>query len=183
MKSIITVTGSIVLVLTSLLNSSVSAHSGSHPVRYVAENGSAQGDCSKPSAPCASIAYAVKQSSKGDKIDVASGTYHAGEMDIFYLLNDMVAISGGFSTQDNFTKQNPGQHLTTITGIPADYREKLANKGFHLVRDAKGLPEQRLKPEYLDLLERYQKITTSVEKQLTCANGQAGEYPCFNIVL
>lgn len=95
MKSIITVTGSLGLVLISLLHPPVSAHSGSHPVRYVAANGTDQGDCSKPSAPCASIAYAVNQSSKGDKIYVASGTYHAGEMDIFYLLNDMVAVKGG----------------------------------------------------------------------------------------
>lgn len=183
MKSIITVTGSIALILASLLHSSVLAHSGSHPVRYVSEDGTDQGNCSKPSTPCASIAYAVNQSSKGDKIYVASGTYHAGEMDIFYLLNDMVAVKGGFSTQDKFAKQNADQHLTTITGIPADYREKLANKGFRLLQDAKGLPKQRLKPEYLKLLERYQKITTSVEKQLTCSNGQAGEYPCHNVDL
>lgn len=143
MKSIITVTGSIVLILTSLLHSSVLAHSGSHPVRYVADDGNDQGDCSKPTTPCASIAYAVNQSSKGDKIYVASGTYHAGEMDIFYLLNDMVAIQGGFSTQDKFAKQNADKYLTTITGIPAEYREKLANKGFRLLQDAKGLPEQR----------------------------------------
>lgn len=183
MKSIITVTGSIVLILTSLLHSSVLAHSGSHPVRYVADDGNDQGDCSKPTTPCASIAYAVNQSSKGDKIYVASGTYHAGEMDIFYLLNDMVAIQGGFSTQDKFAKQNADKYLTTITGIPAEYREKLANKGFRLLQDAKGLPEQRLKPEYLELLDRYQKITTSVEKQLTCSSGQAGEYPCHNVDL
>lgn len=183
MKPITTVTGSLALLLTSLSPTSVDAHSGSHPVRYVSENGSDQGDCAKASAPCASIAYAVNQSSKGDKIYVASGTYHAGEMDIFYLLNDMVAVKGGFSTKDKFSKHAPDQNLTTITGIPAEYREKLANKGFRLLQDAKGLPEQRLKPEYLDLLERYQKITTSVEKQLTCSNGQAGEYPCFNIDL
>lgn len=183
MKSIITVTGSLGLVLISLLHPPVSAHSGSHPVRYVAANGTDQGDCSKPSAPCASIAYAVNQSSKGDKIYVASGTYHAGEMDIFYLLNDMVAVKGGFSTKDQFAKQNPEKHLTTITGIPAEYREKLDSKGFHLLQDAKGLPEQRLKPEYLKLLDRYQKITTTFEKQLTCSSGQAGEYPCRNVDL
>lgn len=184
MKSIITAAGSIGLILTSfLLNSQVEAHSGSHPVRYVAENGTDQGDCSKPTSPCASIAYAVNQSSKGDKIYVASGTYHAGEMDIFYLLNDMVAIKGGFSTKNQYAKQAPEKHLTTITGIPVEYREKLDNKGFRLLQDAKGLPEQRLKPEYLKLLDRYQKITTSVEKQLTCSSGQAGEYPCHNVDL
>lgn len=157
------------------------AHSGAHPVRYVAENGQDQGNCSSAKQPCASVAYAVNQSSKGDKIYVASGTYYAEEMDIFYLLNDMVAVSGGFSTKDQYTKRSVNTNVTTIVGLPAEYRDRLAQKGFNLLQDTKGNAEHTIKPAYLQLLERYKKITTTIEKPTSCSNGNAGEYPCHNI--
>ncbi|MCQ3939261.1 MAG: hypothetical protein DPW18_19790, partial [Chloroflexi bacterium] len=48
--------------------------------RYVAPGGSNMGDCTNPGAPCATIAYAIAQSSSApgvaDKIHIAAGTYN-----------------------------------------------------------------------------------------------------------
>ena len=161
----------------------VKAHSGAHPIRYVAEDGNDQGNCATVSSPCASISYAVNQSSKGDKIYVASGTYFAQEMDIFYLLNDMVAVQGGFSQKDNYKQQNIDKNITTIVGLPAAYREKLSAKGFRLLQDSKGNQEFRVKPEYLEMLERYQKVNTTNKKQIPCSNGAAEDFPCYQVDL
>ncbi|PXF64121.1 choice-of-anchor B family protein [Kangiella spongicola] len=161
----------------------VSAHSGAHPIRYVAEDGVDQGNCSQVKNPCASISYAVNQSSKGDKIYVASGQYFAQEMDIFYLLNDMVAVKGGFSKENGYHQQNPEKNVTTIVGLPAEYREQLQKKGFRLLQDSKGNQEFRVKPEYLDMLERYQKVNQTNKKQISCQNGSADEFPCYQVDL
>lgn len=161
----------------------VSAHSGAHPIRYVAEDGVNQGNCAQVKKPCASISYAVNQSSKGDKIHVASGQYYAEEMDIFYLLNDMVAVKGGFSKSNNYHQQNPEKNITTIVGLPAEYREKLQKKGFHLLQDTKGNQEFRVKPEYLDMLDRYQKVNQTNKQQISCQNGSADEFPCYQVDL
>lgn len=161
----------------------VFAHSGAHPIRYVAEDGVDQGNCSQVKNPCASISYAVNQSSKGDKIYVASGQYFAQEMDIFYLLNDMVAVKGGFSQKNDYHQQNPEKNITTIVGLPAEYREQLQSKGFRLLQDSKGNQEFRVKPEYLDMLDRYQKVNQTNKKQISCQNGNADEFPCYQIDL
>ncbi len=161
---------------------SLFAHGGGHPIRYIAENGVDAGECGKPTAPCKTIAYTVNKSSKGDTIRMAAGQYHAKDMDIFYLLNDMVSISGGYSIQDRFRKQAES-NATTIVGLPAQYREQLAKKGFKLLADTKGNDEYRIKPEYVELLAKYQKINTSFEKKIDCNGGVAGDYPCANINL
>ncbi|AKE51164.1 choice-of-anchor B family protein [Kangiella geojedonensis] len=175
--------GLLALSTTMVSTEPASAHSGAHPVRYVAVDGVDQGNCSSPSEPCASISYAVNESSKGDKIYVASGKYFAEAMDIFYLLNDMVAVKGGFSRDNGYKKQAPEKHITTIVGLPAEYRDKLTEKGFRLLQDTKGNQEFRVKPEYLDMLDRYQKVNSTNKKQITCDNGSADEFPCYQIDL
>ena len=47
--------------------------------RYVDDGGSADsGDCTSPSAPCATIQYAVDQAVAGDSIELAAGTFTPG---------------------------------------------------------------------------------------------------------
>ena len=158
------------------------AHSGAHPVRYVSIDGKDEGSCSSTVHPCASISYAVQQSGKGDKVHVAKGEYNAESLDIFYLLSDMVIVEGGFSQENKFRSKNATKNLTTITGIPAEYRERLSKRGFHLVQDKKG---KAIKLSIKDkaLLDTYQKITSKPEGPETCINGSAGDYPCSNIDL
>ncbi len=162
---------------------SLSAHSGGHPTRYVSPNGVDQGNCAKAKEPCRTISYAVGKSSKGDKIRLSSGNYYIKDMDIFYLLNDMVAISGGYSNDDFFKKQSTEKNPTTLIGIPEEYHTRLKEKGFRILQDSKGNAEFRIKPEYLELLDRYKKITTKVERKITCNDGVAGEYECKDINL
>ena len=171
------------LSLAFVVAETAEAHSGAHPIRYVAEDGVDQGNCAKAENPCASISYAVNQSSKGDKIHVASGTYYAKEMDIFYLLNDMVAVKGGFSKQNGYHKQNADKNITTIVGLPAEYREQLSKKGFRLLQDTKGNKEFRVKPEYLDMLASYKRVNTTNKQQIACTNGSAEDFPCYQVDL
>ncbi|WP_251358437.1 choice-of-anchor B family protein [Kangiella sp. TOML190] len=169
-------------LLIAAISLPVFSHGGGHPIRYIASDGVDKGDCSSPTKPCKTIAYAVNKSSKGDKIQMAAGNYHAKNMDIFYLLNDMVAISGGYSRLDGYQNKS-AENITTIVGLPAKYRDQLAAKGFKLLSDTKGNDQYRIKPDYLKLLAKYQKINSSFEKNIDCSSGMADNYPCNNINL
>ncbi len=175
----LTMSFSSVLVL-SMLVSSVQAHSGAHPVRYVSTAGVDDGVCNKPHAPCKTIAYAVNQSSKGDKIHVAEGEYQVEGLDIFFLLSDMVELKGGYS--NNFKNYDSNKYLATIKGIPTEYRQKLADRGFRLLQDSKDADIQ-LSIKDKTLLNTYKKITRKVEGPAACENGLAATYECHNIDL
>jgi choice-of-anchor B domain-containing protein len=172
------------LLILSLIGAStltcqmLSAHSGAHPVRYVSSAGTDGGVCNKPTTPCKTIEYAVNQSSKGDKIHVATGQYGLEGLDIFYLLSDMVEVKGGFSS--DFKKRNQDKFQSAIKGIPFEYREKLAKRGFHLIQDSKGKDIQ-LSIEDKKLLAQYKKMTSKVEGPAECIDGMAATYECHNI--
>lgn len=159
---------------------SVYGHSGGHPIRFVSEKGVDEGVCNTVNTPCKSIAYAVNQSSKGDKIHIAGGEYHVKRLDIFYLLSDMVELKGGYS--NDFKSHNANKHLSTIKGIPAEFREKLNKRGFRLLQDSKDSDIQ-LSIEDRKLLATYNKITNKIEGPIACENGTAGSYECHNIDL
>ncbi len=176
-NSYLTVMLTILMALSAPLAMS---HGGGHPIRYIAPEGVDQGECAKPTKPCKTIAYAVNKSNKGDKIRMAAGDYQVKDMDLFYLLNDMVAISGGYSRIDNYRKKSDN-NITTIIGLPAEYRELLAKKGFRLLADAKA--SNRENSQYIQLLDQYNKISSSFSKSENCVNGNAGNFPCNNISL
>jgi len=173
----------LVLFSVMLLNlpiKTIQAHSGAHPVRYVSATGKDEGSCSSTLNPCATINYAVQKSGKGDKVLVSSGEYAAESLDVFYLLSDMVMVEGGYAEQTKFRHKDPKKNLTTITGIPAQYRDRLAKRGFHLVQDKNGAAI-KLGIKEKQLLETYQKITSKPEGSETCTAGKAGTYDCQNI--
>lgn len=164
--------------LLSLSISTLNAHSGAHPVRYVSAIGKDAGVCNLPESPCHTIAYAVNQASKGDKVHVAVGVYSLQGLDVFFLLSDMVEIKGGFSA--NFKSYDPQNFASAITGIPAEYRERLASRGFRLIRDNKN-ETIKLSIKDRQLLDKYQKITQKIEGKIECVNGTAGNFECHNI--
>jgi len=181
--SIVIKSNILILVFFSLFlfkSNSVFAHSGAHPVRFVSTNGIDDGVCNKSTAPCKTIAYAVNQSSKGDKIHVAEGKYQVEGLDIFFLLSDMVELKGGYS--NNFKTFDKSKHLTTIVGIPSSYREKLAKRGFNLLQDSKDI-DIKLSIQDQKMLNTYQKITSKIEGPAECINGMAATYECHNIDL
>lgn len=169
----------VALIFTPLL---LLSHSGGHPTRFVANGGVDIGECSDPKAPCKSIGYAVGRSTKGDEVVVASGKYVVDELDVFYLLSDIVMVKGGFSTKDSFAKQEADKHRTVIEGVPFEYRERLYAHGFQLLQDSKGL-ETKLTLKNKTQLARYEKLTTESSKMMECSNGQAGSNPCHNMDL
>jgi choice-of-anchor B domain-containing protein len=156
------------------------AHSGDSPIRYTSTDGVDQGVCNSPVFPCKSIAYTVNQSTKGDKIHVAEGEYQVKSLDIFFLLSDMVELKGGYSK--NFRQYEPQKFMTTIKGIPANFREKLATRGFRLLQDSKDFDIQ-LSITDKKMLDTYQKITSKAEGSAECIDGLAATYECHNIDL
>ncbi len=172
-------------------------HAGAHPIHFVAMSGIDEGACEKPAKPCKTIQYALDQSGKGDKIHVAEGEYRVENSDIFYLLSDLVSLTGGYNSQDNFSKKplaslvkdnkntvnsssknalEQAPPITHIIGVPAEYREQLAAKGLHLIQDRKG--EATVDLETAKQLKLYKKLTTSAQKSTACVSGTAGEFPC-----
>lgn len=170
----------IILVLMMLFPLFVMAHSGGHPVRFVAQSGVDKGDCENIQTPCASIAYAVDKSQKGDQIRVAAGRYRVNELDVFYLLSEMVKITGGYSIESGFKKYNAKKNITTIEGIPAEYRDKLAKRGFRLLQDRKAL-DGTLRVKEAKWLQQYKSLTSKPSGPLECSGGSAENNDCHNI--
>lgn len=138
-----------VLLLTA--PSSVHAHHGTD-VRYVAPTGSDEGDCIE--RPCRTIEYAIGRTSKGGKVLVAEGTYHFDPGETALLLSDIVEVRGGYSHLERFERQAPREHPTYIVGLPHEHRARLAERGFFLVQDLKGLeiegdPDERARERRL----------------------------------
>ncbi len=159
-------------------------YAGGHPVHYVSNKGIDEGACESPKQPCKSIKYAIDQSAKGDQIHVAEGEYHVEGSDIFYLLNDMVYISGGYDATHSFQKPTSKDSTTTDTppllthifGVPAQFRDQLAKRGFYLIPNQKG--EITLDLETAKQLKLYQKLISEPQTATTCTNGMAGDFPC-----
>lgn len=94
-------------------------------IRYVATTGSDSGTCTNPAIPCHTIQYAVNQSTTGDTIKVAAGTYTysaANDICTFMLTRAVVCfvdkqltILGGYTTS-NWTAANPVGNPTYIDG-------------------------------------------------------------------
>lgn len=156
------------------------AHGGGHPIRYVAEGGVDEGECGSANKPCASIGYAVGKSQKGDTVRVAAGRYPLTELDIFYLLSDMIKITGGYSLADGFKKVDAQSNLSIIEGVPAEYREALAKRGFQLQQDRKGV-EGALAGREKEWLQLYKSITSKAAGPAPCENGKAENNDCHNI--
>jgi len=101
-----------------------SARANTATTRYVATTGSDTGDCTS-SSPCRTIQYAVNQSSSGDKILVAQGTYtYKAAVDscsflltraVVCFVDKRLTILGGYTTS-NWSEANPAGNLTIIDG-------------------------------------------------------------------
>ncbi len=170
-------------------------HAGAHPIHFVATHGVDQGACEDPAKPCRTIQYALDQSGKGDKVHVGEGEYRVENSDIFYLLSDLVNLTGGYNSRDGFSKKplqlspntqstqsaqknstNSQPPITHIIGVPAEYREQLAKRGLHLIQDQKG--ETPVDLETAKQLKTYQTLTTTAQLATNCSNGFAGQFPC-----
>lgn len=176
----------IFFVTAAMLASQVAiAHSEHDKARFVAEQGNDSGKCDQVLRPCKTIAYAVQQANKGDKILVASGEYTiTSSEELFYLKSALVPIFGGYNRFDHFQSQSPDTNPTELKNIPLDMAEPLRQQGFMVMADGKSLFAQN-SPESKALQSKLDSYITLSEKQtgVDCVNGSAGSFACNNIDL
>jgi len=163
---------SILLLCNSLFAWS---HAEKGKPRFVAEIGVDQGKCENRFRPCRTIAYAVSQAHKGDKILVAKGSYQSG---LEFLISELVPVYGGYNLHDNFQLQSPDLNPTFVTGVPSEYAPMLNQKGFNVIRDSLRAPNPELTARLNTLTQLKQ-----FQADQTCIDGKAGNYPCHNISL
>ncbi|PUA28500.1 MAG: hypothetical protein B0W54_18845 [Cellvibrio sp. 79] len=157
------------------------AHAEHDKARYVAENGQDTGRCDVIASPCKSIAYAAKQAGKGDRILVAEGRYSVADADsIFYLSSTAVPVTGGYQKK-SFQKPFASTASTILMGVPAEFADGLAEKGFTVIADTKGL--QREQQEYLQAKQTQLAAMAGAQSAVNCNNGKAGEFDCNNLDL
>lgn len=156
------------------------AHAEHDKARYVADTGTDTGRCDLRASPCKTIAYAARQAGKGDKILVAEGRYDITDVDsIFYLTSSVVPVRGGLQKGTYAESSRPQKSI--LVGVPAEFAEGLAHKGFTVISDTKGLaPVQQA---YLEAKESQLEAMQQAQQQTPCRAGKAGEFDCNNIDL
>ena len=88
----------IILLFASIFPLNTWAHSEHDKSRFVASNGIDKGRCDNVLRPCKTIAYAVSQANKGDKVLVASGEFTiTSSEELFYLKSALVPVFGGYN--------------------------------------------------------------------------------------
>ena len=176
----------IIFVLSTILSSSsLFAHSEHDKARFVAETGKDTGKCDQVLRPCQTIAYAVQQANKGDKILVSAGEYSVNSSEeLFYLKSALVPILGGYNRFDHFQSQSPNSNPTTLNNIPADMAEPLRQQGFIIMADGKSLfADNSLESKALkSKLDSYYTLSEA-QNSVECVDGAAGNFACNNIDL
>ena len=158
----------------------VFAHAEHDKERYVAADGRDNGRCDEKSTPCQTIAYAAKQAGKGDKILVAEGRYDITDVDsIFYLTSSAVPVTGGY--QKGSYKPSAQAGNTILVGVPVEFSSGLANKGFTVIADTKGL--KREQQQYLNAKQAQLDAMAQTQIAVPCAAGKAGEFSCNKLDL
>jgi choice-of-anchor B domain-containing protein len=161
----------------------VSSQSFSHDdlvgTRYVATNGTDQGDCDHAHEPCKSIAYALAQMPDGGVVKVAEGLFSVEGLTEEDLLRGKSGVMGGYSTADGFKQQDPSRHVTFIYGLPSGNRERLMAYGLHLMIDQVAVVRGGASPFALPR----QAQTAARQVAANCVQGFAAAFPCRNVDL
>ena len=150
------------------------------PPLFVATSGADTGDCRDAAAPCRSIEYALQRVGKHGQIRVAEGTYELAAVEnIVYLLSGSIDVHGGYKASDQFAIRSGA--MTTLVGAPSEYADQLADRGFNVIADSKGLNvEQRRKAE--SLVNDQQSVQNDTAAT-PCSDGQADVFACDNVDL
>ena len=171
----------LVLVLMTAQSSSVYSHADHDKARFVSADGMDVGKCDDAAQPCKTVNYAGLQSNKGDTIRMAAGNYKIDDVDtLFYLLSDLVPVKGLYSSETAFAKTDVN-NITRLSGVPLEFADKLASKGFTVIVDAKGLDIEKTQ-NIREKMQIYERL--KVAKPATvCDNGVAGDHACKNMDL
>ncbi|MDF2177435.1 choice-of-anchor B family protein [Aliiglaciecola sp. CAU 1673] len=168
-----------IMLAVTLFSQPAIAHAEKGKDRFVAPDGNDSGACDNRLRPCASIAFAARQSNKGDRILVATGSYNIDQQsDLFYVLSELVPVLGGYSRIDLFASQNPDTHLTFLNGVPEDYAKRVSEQGFVAIRDQQHKADDQLQAKLAEIAELNQ-----AHNQTACVDGKAGSYSCDKVSL
>ena len=163
------------------ISGNVFGHADHDKARFVSPDGSDIGKCDDPEKPCKTVSYAGLKSNKGDKVLLSEGNYVVNDVDtLFYLLSDLVPVEGSYSLKTNF-KRPDKSYITRLIGVPLEFADKLAERGFTVVVDSKAINPDKTRQiqEKIGLYERL-----SVKKESAdCEFGFAGDHPCENMDL
>ncbi len=158
----------------------VVAHGDVEKPMFVANSGIDQGRCDDPTAPCQTIAYALKFAGKGGQIRVAEGRYNiAHAEDVFLMIGSVVDVVGGYTRKDDFGRARG--NATTLTGVPAEYRAHLADRGFRVIADSKSDDiEISAKTRAFVSMNNALSVSSSAA---SCVNGTVNGLPCDSVDL
>ena len=157
------------------------AHADHDKARFVSTTGVDSGKCDDASRPCKTVNYTGLQSNKGDTIRMAAGNYKVEDVDtLFYLLSDLVPVKGLYSESSAFAKADLN-NITRLTGVPLEFADKLASKGFTVIVDAKGLDIEKTQ-DIRQKMQVYERLKEA-KAATNCENGFAGDHACENMDL
>ena len=169
-----------VIVLNAALLTFTPCSADDAKPRYLSGDGSDSSDCQNVFRPCATLAYALQQAGKGDPILAGEGSYQVTDADqLFNLLSRVSHITGGLTKSSHFTQQQANSVISSLAGVPPDYRETFQAAGFKVIADSKGLVTQ---PKVAGMLKQM-KATQLNHGPSECNNGAAAGYPCENLDL
>jgi choice-of-anchor B domain-containing protein len=169
-----------IIAVAATLAANALAHSDLEKPLYVAPDGVDNGRCQDPEMPCATIGYALTVVGKGGQIRVAGGRYGVTDVqDVFYLVSGIVNIQGGYKREDLF--REPTRNLSTLTGVPAEYRERLAAMGFNVVADRKGV-ESPTYEKTQQLMAQKASLQAGLKPD-PCVGGSVGGMACDSVDL
>jgi len=169
-----------ILAGTLLSPNFAQAHRGVGEPLFVAANGVDTGRCVDEASPCRSLGYALSVAGKGAEIRIAEGTYEVDNPeDLFHVLSGMVEVSGGFERRGKRFFERRG--ISTLTGVPTEFRELLKGKGFNVVSDRKAVDGPKAAAaEKLVALHAQMKAGMPASP---CSGGKAGELDCLAVDL
>jgi choice-of-anchor B domain-containing protein len=156
------------------------AHKGAGEPLFVAADGTDEGRCLDEGSPCRSLTYALSVAGKGAEVRIAEGTYAVeNPEDLFHVVSGMIEVNGGFERRDRRFLDRRG--ISTLTGVPPQYRALLKNKGFNVVADRKAIEgPQAAEAEKLVALHARLKAGLPASP---CTGGRAGELDCLAVDL
>lgn len=158
----------------------VFAHAEHDKERYVAVDGIDKGRCDQKGSPCKTIAYAAQQAGKGDNILLSEGRYDITDVDsIFYLASSAVPVTGGYQKGSYKPALHAGK--TILVGVPPEFSQGLADKGFQVITDTKGLDRQQ--QQYLNAKQSQLDAMAQAQVDVPCVAGKAGEFSCHKLDL
>lgn len=140
--------------------------------RYVSGTGRDQGDCQNRFRPCRTLSYAIAQAGKGDRIEVAEGSYTVQDSQQLYdLLSVNGRIAGGYSKVSGYSERNASAQ-TTLIGVPPEFRDRFEAAGFTVIVDTKSLNVSS------EETQRMRKLTA----QITASEQSHAATPCVGNV-